>query len=201
MPHAYSKTRQFTSLLALLIAAGCSQIPTRPNPVAQKETPCVPCKEATPAKPAEPPLQAATYADLPGWADDDLQSAFQAFVTECASLQKQPLWKSTCASARSLEPNADLRSWFEVQLRPWQLVNPDGNRDGLITGYYEPILQGSRTKKEPYTTPVFTTPDDLITVDLGDLYPELKHMRLRGRLEGKKLVPYYSRAEWSLQED
>ena len=39
-------------------------------------------------------------------------------------------------------------------------------------------------------------PDDLIDVELGSLYPELKHMRLRGRLEGRKLVPYYARAEW-----
>ena len=82
-------------------------------------------------------------------------------------------------------------------MRPWQLVNPDGNRNGLVTGYYEPILQGSRTRKLPYTTPVFGTPDDLIVVDLGELYPELKHMRLRGRIEGRKLVPYYSRAEWA----
>ena len=30
---------------------------------------------------------------------------------------------------------------------------------------------------------------------LASLYPELKGMRLRGRLDGRRLVPYYSRAE------
>lgn len=44
-------------------------------------------------------------------------------------------------------------------------------------------------------------PDDLLTIDLGELYPELKHMRLRGRLQGNKVVPYYSRAEITAQQD
>jgi membrane-bound lytic murein transglycosylase A len=47
---------------------------------------------------------------------------------------------------------------------------------------------------------VFGPPGDLIVVDLGELYPELKSMRLRGRLEGRRLVPYYSRGEWADEE-
>jgi membrane-bound lytic murein transglycosylase A len=47
---------------------------------------------------------------------------------------------------------------------------------------------------------VFGVPDDMITVELAELYPELKHLRLRGRLVGRKLVPYYSRADWTPQE-
>lgn len=193
--------RLFIALLPLL-AAACTQLPPRDSAKAGSPS-CVPCKDQEPAKPAEPPLQAAHYADLPGWTEDDPLPAFQAFVRQCTSLQKQALWRSTCSSASALEnPDAAaIRTWFETQLRPWQLVNPDGNRSGLVTGYYEPILQGSRTRKPAYTTPVFGPPEDMITVELGELYPELKHMRLRGRLEGRKLVPYYSRAEWSQQED
>ena len=93
-----------------------------------------------------------------------------------------------------------LRAWFEAQFRPWALVNPDGSRSGLITGYYEPILKGSRTAGRGYSYPVFGPPADLIVVDLAELYPELKHLRLRGRLEGRRLIPYYSRAEWQSQE-
>lgn len=186
----------FTIPLLLLIA-GCAQLPRPSTP------PCVPCKEVEPVKPSAAPLQAAQYTDMPGWRDDDLRPVFQAFLGECNSLSRQALWRGTCASAQALSnPDVDsIRSWFENQMRPWQLVNPDGNRSGLITGYYEPVLQGSRTRKSPYTTPVFGVPDDLIVVDLGELYPELKNMRLRGRLEGRKLVPYYSRAEWAQQED
>jgi len=93
-----------------------------------------------------------------------------------------------------------LRAWFEEQFRPWALVNPDGSRQGLITGYYEPILKGSWQKSRGYSHPVFSPPEDMIVVELADLYPELKHLRLRGRLDGRKLVPYYSRAEWGPQE-
>lgn len=190
---------------ALLLLAACAQQPQKALPPTTAAT--CPCKQAPtePAAPAAAPLAAAQYEDLPGWRDDDPAPAFQAFLAECASLQKQSLWQATCASARSLAdstPDIDasaLRTWFEVQLQPWQLVNPDASRSGLITGYYEPVMKGSRTRKAPYTTPVFGVPDDLIVVDLGELYPELKHMRLRGRLEGRKLIPYYSRAEWSLE--
>ncbi len=71
----------------------------------------------------------------------------------------------------------------------------DGADTGLITGYYEPLLRGSRTRGGAYQTPLFKVPDDLITIDLASVYPELKSMRLRGRLVGKKVVPYASRAD------
>lgn len=199
MPHTLTARHLFPA--ALLLLSACAQVPQKDGGT-QSTTPCVPCKEVEPAKPAEPPLQAAQYSDLPGWADDTLSPTFQAFLSQCPSLQRQAMWRAACSSATGINSadDAAIRAWFEAQLRPWQLVNPDGNRSGLITGYYEPILRGSRTRKAPYTTPVFGVPEDLIVVDLGELYPELKHMRLRGRIEGRKLVPYYSRAEWSAQE-
>ncbi|MDO9244551.1 MAG: MltA domain-containing protein [Rhodocyclaceae bacterium] len=95
---------------------------------------------------------------------------------------------------------ADVRAWFEGQFQPWALTQPDGGRTGLVTGYYEPLIRGSRAKKAPYLTPVFAPPADLIVVELAALYPELKHMRLRGRIEGRKLVPYHDRADWTAQE-
>jgi hypothetical protein len=55
-------------------------------------------------------------------------------------------------------------------------------------------------KRAATAHPVFGPPEDMIVVDLAELYPELKHLRLRGRLEGRKLIPYYSRAEWTPQE-
>ena len=79
-------------------------------------------------------------------------------------------------------------------------MNPDGECEGLITGYYEPLLKGNRHRKPPYVVPVFGTPDDLITVDLSEVYPELKNMRLRGRIEGHKVVPYFPRSDWAKQE-
>ena len=71
----------------------------------------------------------------------------------------------------------------------------DGSDTGTITGYYQPILKGSKVKTSHYKVPLYTTPKDLITVDLSDVYPELKSKRLRGKLAGNKLIPYLSRAE------
>jgi len=200
MPHTLTARHLIPA--ALLLLSACAQVPQKDSSGTQAATPCVPCKEVEPVKPAEPALWAAQYSDLPGWADDTLSTAFQAFLNQCTSLQRQAIWRPACSSATAINATDDaaIRAWFEAQLRPWQLVNPDGNRSGLITGYYEPILRGSRARKAPYTTPVFGVPEDLIVVDLGELYPELKHMRLRGRIEGRKLVPYYSRAEWTAQE-
>ena len=156
-------------------------------------------------KPAAKPFELARWEDLPGWPGtgaEGLLPAFNALLASCNSLQRQAAWKAPCTAARTLEARDEttLRNWFETQFQPWQLVNPDGSREGLITGYYEPVLKASRNQKKPYLHPIYGVPDDLIDVELGELYPELKHMRLRGRLDGRKLVPYYSRADWEKQE-
>jgi membrane-bound lytic murein transglycosylase A len=161
------------------------------------------CPPAEPVKPPEKPLQPAVWSDMSGWQDDDLLPAFEAFRASCAVLESQPSWNAACVSARAAPVASanDARAWFEAQMQPWALVNPDGGRSGLITGYYEPLLNGSRARKPPYLSPLFGPPEDMVTVDLAEVYPELKGMRLRGRLQGRKIVPYYSRAEWSKQEE
>lgn len=188
------------TLPALLLAgvlAGCTAVPTAPS--------CPPCPATEVPKPAAKPLQPAQWADLPGWPADDHARALALFRAQCATLAKRPLWLSTCESAQKIgDDRTAARAWFESQFRPWVLVNPDDTREGLITGYYEPVVRGSRTRQPPYLTPVFGPPEDLIVVDLAELYPELRQLRLRGRLietdRGRKLVPYFSRAEWTAEE-
>ncbi len=195
--------RNLTLPALLLLLAGCAAVP--PSTPA-----CPPCPAAEAPKPAAKPLQSATWADLPGWENDDHATALELFKAQCATttLGKRPLWLATCESALKVGAGetapGGVKAWFETNFRPWQLVNPDGNREGLVTGYYEPVVRGSRTQKPPNLTPVFGPPDDLIVVDLAELYPELKHMRLRGRLietdRGRKLIPYFSRADWANEE-
>jgi membrane-bound lytic murein transglycosylase A len=200
--------RSFPAFLVLLLVTGCSQLPVEPvRPAASCPMPqacpaCPACPAVDVPKAAEKPLQATEWAEIPGWPDDDPATVLAAFVASCPSLERQAHWKPVCNSARGVgdKSAAALRVWFEAQFRPWALVNPDGTRNGLITGYYEPVLKGSRVASRAYAHPVFGPPEDMIVVELAELYPELKHMRLRGRLEGRKLVPYYSRAEWSPQE-
>ncbi|MEJ1958852.1 MAG: MltA domain-containing protein [Nitrosomonadales bacterium] len=71
----------------------------------------------------------------------------------------------------------------------------------MITGYYEPKLYGSLTKTPRFCYPIYAVPDDLLTIDLGEAYPQLKDLRLRGRLQGKRVIPYYSRAEIDAKSD
>jgi membrane-bound lytic murein transglycosylase A len=187
--------RNLTLSALVTVLAACATVLPPPAPV------CPPCVEPEKPKPAAKPLQPAEWRDLPGWEADDHAAVLDLFRAECATLGKRPLWLSTCESAAKVGAGQTARGWFEENFRPWQLVNPDDSREGLVTGYYEPVVRGSRTQKPPFTVPVFAPPDDLIVVDLASLYPELKHMRLRGRIEGRKLVPYFSRAEWAAEEE
>jgi membrane-bound lytic murein transglycosylase A len=66
-----------------------------------------------------------------------------------------------------------------------------------VTGYYEPLLRGSRVPSQKYPVPLYRVPDDLLIVDLASVYPELSKLRLRGRLQGRRVVPYPSRSEIS----
>ncbi|MBJ7312814.1 murein transglycosylase A [Rugamonas sp. CCM 8940] len=192
------------SLVALTLAACTSAppapapvVPAPPPPVAAVPTP-VPAPSAPPTpKPSAPQFVPASFADLPGWDKDDLRAAWPAFMSSCGVLGKKPDWKESCSIARSVNGNDEraIRTFFEAFLQPQRVVAPDGANDGLVTGYYEPFLHGARKKGGPFQTPLYKVPDDLVTVELASVYPELKGMRLRGRLVGKKVLPYSTRAE------
>jgi membrane-bound lytic murein transglycosylase A len=94
-----------------------------------------------------------------------------------------------------LPDSSNIRAFFEQQFLVWQINQSEGGNEGLVTGYYEPLLRGSRTVSPKYRHPIYAAPEDLLVVDLAGLYPELKNLRLRGRLQGNKVVPYFSRAE------
>ena len=196
--------RLLGSVAFALALAGCAGGPVPPAPRPAACPPCAACQACPGIEPvkAEKPLQPAAWSELPGWAEDDGRPAFDAFRASCKQLEKRELWQAACLAARDAkaETAEDARAWFEAQFQPWALVNPDGSKEGMITGYYEPVIKGSRRRSPPYVVPVFGPPDDLIDVELGDLYPELKNLRLRGRLDGRRLLPYYSRAEWEQQE-
>ncbi len=134
---------------------------------------------------------------MPGWQQDDLREAFPAFRSSCEVLIRKPEWKQACTVARDVTA-ADakaVRLYFETFFMPHQVINPDGTDTGLVTGYYEPLLRGSRKRGGVYQTPLHRMPDDLLTVDLAGVYSELKSLRLRGRLQANKVAPYWTRAE------
>lgn len=117
-------------------------------------------------------------------------------MQSCSALKQQPAWQTVCAAAASQPAQPEtLRRFFEENFTPYQVINPDSSSEGMITGYYEPLLNGSRTRSSRYRYPLYAPPADLLVIDLSAVYPELKNMRLRGRLQGNRVVPYYNRAE------
>jgi len=196
---------------------GCAHQPAAPVACAPQRT-CAPCPNCpSPVKPAAAPATApSTSAELAGapeatswnavegWGDDDPSAAFPALQSSCTVLARQAAWKAACDAATALgrKPGATTaRRFFEQHFVPWRLANGDHSAEGLITGYYEPVIKGSRTRSDTYAWPIHGRPDDMLTIELADVYPELKHLRLRGRLVGNKILPYWSREELAQRQD
>jgi membrane-bound lytic murein transglycosylase A len=175
--------RAFAPWLTILLAAGCAQLPP--------PCPCPPPKPATEAR-----YEPVEFAALPGWSTAPLASSVRAFVTGCARAPGQAM-HAACEAARALPAGDELaaRDFYEKSFAAYAIVAPDGTDEGLVTGYYEPVLEGSRSPGARFSQPVHGVPDDLVVVDLAAQYPELRGMRLRGRLNGRRLQPYYSRGE------
>jgi membrane-bound lytic murein transglycosylase A len=199
-----STRRSLPVLLAIVAAAlaGCTT-PPQPRPPVIMPPPVGPV--AVPLPPPEPPpkpepvplMTPSTFGALPGWQQDDLREAWPAFIGSCKVLVRKDDWTAPCTAATGVNPadGAAIRVFFESWFVPNQVRSPDGADSGLITGYYEPMLHGARQRGGVFQTPLYRVPDDLLTVELGSVYPELKNMRLRGRLVGKKVIPYNTRAD------
>jgi membrane-bound lytic murein transglycosylase A len=141
------------------------------------------------------------WSALPGWSDDPVDAAWPAFEAGCGALVANPrtraTWHAVCAAGAeiALADVATKRQFLEAHFSPHRVTASDGATTGLVTGYYEPLLEGSRTRSARHAVPLYGVPDDLLTVDLAALYPELRDKRVRGRVEGRRVVPYWTRAE------
>ena len=128
---------------------------------------------------------------------DHVLLTWTAWLRSCSVLKQKDTWKKVCDLAEDIKEPSDenIKNYFKKYFNLYSATNMDGSDTGTITGYYQPILKGSKVKTSHYKVPLYTTPKDLITVDLSEVYPELKAKRLRGKLAGNKLIPYLSRAE------
>ena len=140
------------------------------------------------------------WSRLPGWDGDQLQEAWPAFLKSCRSLRFRAEWTAACTAAQGLDGKSSraIRGFFDRYFEPYAVVRQTGplrEDTGLITGYYEPLLKGSRVASAQFSAPLYSPPADLLTIDLSSLYPELKGKRLRGRVQGNRVIPYYNRSE------
>lgn len=141
--------------------------------------------------------QQVSFSDLPGWKSDNLKDVLPAFRKSCRAIGKKKDWQDVCAKAYDIDENDTfaIRSFFETHFIPYRIANENGSETGLATGYFEPLLQGSRVRKGKFRTALYRQPDDLLVIDLASAYPQLKGLRLRGKLDGNRVVPYETRAE------
>jgi membrane-bound lytic murein transglycosylase A len=170
-----------THIALILMVAGCAQTPPQPP---------------KPPAPETARYLAMSFEALPGWSRATLEPSLRAFLAGCPRITGAALSR-VCALGQAL-PKGDeaaARQFFESAFTPYALVSSEGPDSGMITGYYEPVIDGSRWYNAINRYPIFGVPDDLITVDLASISPETRNLRLRGRVEGRRLVPYPTRAE------
>lgn len=185
-------------LLALCALLGSCARPPEPSPVVEQpvlEEP-EPVEEAV-VEEGVPTLQPVPWQEIPGWPEDDPSLALGAFLKSCSALQRRPDWQRPCEEAAAMEyaTEGQVRQFFERNFVPHQVRKADGSAEGLLTGYYVPDLQGSRQASSQYPYPLYRRPDDLLVVDLSDVYPDLGDYRLRGRLDGSRVIPYWARSD------
>ena len=181
---------------AILVVAGCAELP--PKAAAPACPACAECQQCpAPARAAEPRYQLTPFAAIPGWQVAAFAPGVRAFAAGCPRVAQSNPLRRACDKLLAEPPGDEpaARQFIETSFSAWAVSSAEGVAEGLITGYYEPVLPGSRVRTERFRHPVYGVPDDLIAVDLESVNPELKGMRLRGRLEGNRLLPYLSRAE------
>lgn len=133
----------------------------------------------------------ARFADLPGWTADDLSASWDAFLRSCAALGRRPGWAEPCAASRPIDPHnaAAIRQFFETWFSAYQIRNTDKTSDGTMTGYYEPLLNGSRDYGGAYIYPVYATPDDMLYLDARRLPDSARGSTMAARIDGRSVVP------------
>lgn len=154
--------------------------------------------------------QPVAWTDLDGWTDDDHRAAFTAFLASCRAKpgKQQPAndtiatiaaaLKAVCVRARAMGSldEAAARRFFETNFRPLRIAKL-GQTDGFLTGYYEPIIDGSRTPTAEFTAPLYRRPPNLVASgarSLGGVFPS-KGVKVGRRVGRRYIAPYYTRGE------
>jgi membrane-bound lytic murein transglycosylase A len=186
---------------ALVVAGGLALAACAP------QCPCPPL-------PPEPvfELRPTTFGQIVGWADDRPSDALVAFRASCTRLVDrdhhepfglQPAtgvvgdWREPCAAAAAVPADTtadEARAFFETWFQPWKVAD-GGDSEGLFTGYYEPLLLGSRRNGGSYTVPLRRPPADLVRIELGRFNPDLQGYWIAGRITGSGFEPYAARGE------
>ena len=167
-------------------------IPATPNPPLPATAP--PPTATTAAEAGV--LTGPEFNDL-GVSAEQATAALKAFRLSCPSLLRRAdasgltqnaEWAESCAAAKDWA-DRDATNFFSRYFGTVQV----GAGTAFVTGYYEPEIAGSRTRRPGYDVPIYRRPADLVDVDLGRISSDLAGKKIRGRVEGSNLIPYYDR--------
>lgn len=156
----FVKRRAWLAMVGVL--AGCTTTPTAPPPA---PVPAPGTTAPTPPPTAAAPLerenarwQPAAWSELPGWESDTPIHAWPALLQSCT--KPAPGWAAACASAKALADPTDarVRAWLQRTLQPYRVTATDGQAEGLITGYFEPLVGASRTRSKTHGVPLHAPP-------------------------------------------
>ncbi len=153
-------------------------------------------------------FEPVAWTDLDGWADDDHAIGFKTFLASCKAMlprrvsaqEARPVFaalKQVCRRAVAAAPGNDeaARAFFEKNFRPLRIATL-GEANGFLTGYYEPVVEGSRMPSDEYNVPLYRRPSNLIAGGRwrsAEIFPNKGPV---GRKVGRrKMAPYYDRAE------
>jgi membrane-bound lytic murein transglycosylase A len=151
------------SVFAILIASlvvGCSIPPTRGTASRSSGSGTTPTSYSS----SIASFNAVPWQALSGWQDDDLSQAWPAWLKSCEVLRKRSgevNWRELCTQATSLSPRdtQSIRRYFESNFQAYEIRNSSGSETGLITGYYEPVMNGSQTRTSTYNVPLYAYPN------------------------------------------
>ncbi len=152
-------------------------------------------------------LEKTSFANLPGWEEDNIEDIIPVFTESCKITVEKDInypylpyynhkrLKETCQyflESKFLTPK-EFRNFIQTKFVPYKVISKS---ESLFTGYYAPVVQGSFIKTNRYKFPVYTRPDDLVTVpDLSIFIPEKAFFkrRISGKIVERRLVPYFTR--------
>ena len=129
------------------------------------------------------------WSHITGLDDDDLQEAWPAWQQSC--LRPAPAWKTLCPEVQQLAnaSAAAQRQWLRQKLQAYRVESLDQRSEGLLTSYYEPVLNASRQPRAGYNVPLYAPPASLAQRKPWYTRQEMETTSAaRAALRGKELV-------------
>lgn len=142
------------------------------------------------------------FSELDGWRRDDPSQAWNALRETCRVLSTRSAWSGTCARARLVDGRGSdsVRQFFEQEFFVYQIFDRNRSPAGVITGYYEPLLSGSRIADPRYRFPVYGVPADLLLLDARSL-PVNPGKPVFARRDGHRVIPLSGGGDQTVSAD